>query len=70
MPALPPIAALTPLERRLLSLLASGRTSVEAASALNLTSSETEAMLKSLLRRHGVQSPHQLCVRALVHRWI
>ena len=60
----------TPPERRLLRLLAPGRTFTEAASALGLTPAEMEALLEGLLRRHGVSSPHQLFVRALVHRWI
>ena len=58
MPALPqtalttlPQTALTTPERRLLGLLALGRTSVEAASALHPTPAETEAMLADLLRR-------------------
>ncbi len=69
MPALPH-TVLTAPERRLLTLLAPGRTSTEAASALGLTPAEAEALLASLLRRHGVSSPHQLFVRALVYRWI
>ena len=69
MPALPQTALTTP-ERRLLGLLALGRTSTEAASALHLTPAETEAMLADLLRRHGLASAHQLFVRALVYRWI
>lgn len=69
MPVLPHIAPTTP-ERRLLTLLAPGRTSTEAASALHLTPAEAEAMLEGLLRRYGVSSPRQLFVRALVYRWI
>ncbi len=69
MPAWPQIP-LTPPERRLLHLLASGRTSTEAAPALGLTPADTEAMLTDLLRRHAVTSSHQLFVRALVYRWI
>lgn len=57
-------------ERRLLTLLASGRTFTEAASALGLTPAEIEALLGGLLRRHEVRSWHQLFVRALVYRWI
>ncbi len=57
-------------ERRLLQMLAPGRTPTEAATALHLTPAEIEAMLAGLLRRHGVLSPHQLFVRALVHGWI
>ena len=57
-------------ERRLLKLLALGRTSTEAAMALHLAPAETQAMLEGLLRRHGVSSPHQLFLRALVYRWI
>jgi len=62
--------ALTPSERRLLLLLARGRTSAEAASALSLTPAEAEALLTALLCRHGLSSRHQLFVRALVYRWI
>ena len=69
MPASPPIVP-TPPERLLLRLLAPGRTSTEAASALHLTPAETEALPEGLLRRHGVSSPHRLFVRALVYRWI
>lgn len=66
--ALPQI--LTAPERRLLGLLAQGRTSAEAASTLHLTPAETEALLEGLLRRQGLASTHQLFVRALVYRWI
>ena len=69
MPALSHIVP-TASERRLLRLLARGRTSTEAAFALGLTPAETEALLADLLRRHGVSSPHQLFMRALVYRWI
>ena len=69
MPALPHIAPTAP-ERRLLRLLARGRTSTEAAFALGLAPAEAEALLEDLLRRCGVSSPHQLFVRALVYRWI
>ena len=69
MPALSHLVPTTP-ERLLLRLLARGRTSTEAASTLGLTPAETEALLADLLRRHGVSSPHQLFVRALVYRWI
>jgi DNA-binding CsgD family transcriptional regulator len=69
MPAFPH-TVLTAPERRLLMLLAPGRTSVEAASALHLTPAEAEAMLEALLRRYGLSSRHQLFVRALVYRWI
>jgi|GEM_PF-2904002 len=61
---------LTPPERRLLRLLASGWTSAEAASALGLTPADTEALLTGLLRRFGVSSPRRLLVQALVYRWI
>ena len=57
-------------ERRLLALLALGRTSAEAALALHLSPAEAEALLADLLRRHDLSSKHQLFVRALVHRWI
>ena len=57
-------------ERRLLRLLARGRTSTEAAFALGLTPAEADALLADLLRRQGVSSRHQLFVRALVYRWI
>ena len=67
--SVPQIPLTTP-ERRLLRLLASGRTSTEAAPALGLTLADTEALLANLLRRVGVSSPHQLFVHALVHRWI
>ncbi len=58
------------MKRRLLCLLARGRISTEAASALSLAPAETEALLEGMLRRCGVSSPHQLFVRALVYRWI
>ena len=69
MPALE-VSPLTSPERRMLQLLALGRTSTEAAPALGLTLADTEALLAALLRRFGVSSPHRLFVRALVHRWI
>lgn len=61
---------LTAPERRLLTLLAPGRTPAEATLALGLTPAEAEALLADLLRRHGASSPHRLFVRALVYHWI
>lgn len=63
-------SALTPLERRLLGLLAHGQTPAEAAVPLSLAPHETEAMLADLLRRQGLSTLHQLLARALLYLWI
>ena len=65
-PPLPP----PPMERRLMSLLAAGQTPAQAAGTLRLPPAEAEAMLASLLRRHGLSSQRRLLARALLYRWL
>ena len=62
--------SLAPLERRLVGLLARGQTPAQAAHTLRLPPAEAEALLESLLRRHGLSSPQRLLARALLLRWI
>ena len=61
---------LTTPERRLLELFARGHTLAQAAEALCQAPMETEALLASLLRRHGLTSRRRLLTRAVVYRWI
>jgi len=61
---------LTPMERRLVGLLALGQTPTQASETLRLAPQEAEAMLADLLRRHGLSSRHRLLARALLLRWI
>ena len=59
---------LAPIERRLVGLLALGQTPAQAAETLRLPASEAEAMLKAVMRRHGLSAPRQLLARALLYR--
>ena len=61
---------LTMAERRLLELFARGHPPAQAAEALCQAPMETEALLASLLRRHGLTTRRQLLARAVVYRWI
>lgn len=62
--------SLTATERCLLELFARGYTPAQAAEVLCQASVETEALLASLLRRHGLTTRRQLLARAVVYRWI
>jgi len=61
---------LTMAERHLLELFARGHTPAQAAEVLCQAPVETEALLASLLRRHGLTTRRQLLARAVVYRWI
>ncbi|MGI4789540.1 MAG: hypothetical protein ACRYFS_11895 [Janthinobacterium lividum] len=64
------LTPLTPMERRLLSLLALGQSSVQAAAAMRIDPADAEVILADLMKRHDVLTRQQLLARAIVHRWI
>ena len=61
---------LTMAEQRLLELFARGYTPAQEAKVLCQAPVETEALLASLLRRHGLTTRRQILARAVVYPWI